>query len=214
MLMSIEIGRDNFPGGSVKANVFLCPLGAGAAKECHLWMVGTNKVPPGTGAGIQKVGAPQVVPAGVGLSADIVGKWTTQVYDLPPGTLLKVNLTRSQNGNHRSANMLLRLREGAPLQRINVDTTPNAKASKNRLVYEGRFDILTPDQAQAAGYVIPTAFAPTYNTSRWASYGFVRVETLAPETISQPVVRTKRVINSQGDTVEVQTAAKKRQLDL
>ncbi|QSY98671.1 hypothetical protein J2J97_31875 (plasmid) [Rhizobium bangladeshense] len=220
MLLQTVIGNENWPSGQTKLHIFVCPTRRFPlrGKEEQLWAVAREGLvrTDANMPSVQQTGSPRIMSAGIGLQAEIVGKWTSSVYELPDDVLLKVSLTRSTVNpqGQRAASILLRTRTGAALRRIEVTTLQNPKSSTDRLTIEGMYDIVDLSHAAEMGYEPPKMYLPTYLQSRWAQMPYLRVIEMAPERISAPRVIRQRVRNSEGQSVEVVTTHRRRALDL
>lgn len=214
MLLQTVIGNENWPSGQTKLHLFVCPTRQWNlidGKEAHLWMLPRRQ---GDGVPvISQVGSPRIISAGLGLKPEIVGKWTTAVFDMPENVLLKAHLTRSAGGNNRQVSILMRTRNAAPLNQIVVSTIPNPKSAMDRLVIEGRFDIIDVPEAAQLGYQAPRMFLPTFQRSRWAQMNCLTIIEKAPETAQVARLIRKEVTSEGGETVTVVTAHRKRALD-
>lgn len=181
-------------------------------KEVHLWQAPRSA--PGSGAPTISMVSQNTISAGLNLKAEMVGKWTQGVYEMPDDVLVKINVNRSAGGQQRQANILLKTRAGAALTRIAVDTIPHERQSLRELIIEGRFDILNLDDASVLGYVPPMMYRMSFDRERWSRHGFIHIREMAPETQAPVRVRRERVENSQGEVVEVQSSHRRRALDL
>jgi hypothetical protein len=198
--------------------MFACPTAQYAmdSKEEHLWMVPRKSEGKSAFPNVQQVGSPRVISAGSGLNPEIVGKWTTAVYDVPENVLIKVMLMRSSKmpPSQKAANILIRMRNSAAMRRITVNTIPNAKSAMDRLIVEGKFDIVDLGQAAELGFRPNQQYALTYMQSRWGNLPYLSISEMTRETATAPRVVRQRVRNSEGETVEVASAHRKRALDL
>lgn len=209
MLISTTTGFENFESGSAKSYVFVAPSQATRIqRELHLGVAARSGAD-----GISAVGAPQSIPAAPGFIEE-TGRWTTATYEVPEHTILK--LFAQRNGGFGSmrimASLFVRMRKEAAVRKIGTVLTAHPKATYSRVWLEGRFDILTLEQAMALGVVVPPSFAHTYaQTMVNRAFEFVEVsrELSAP---AQQVVST--VQNSAGETVEIRNNRKARALDL
>lgn len=215
MLIQTVIGHENWPTGSTKLHLFVCPTTAYPMdnKEEHLWMVARSGS-SGRRPAIAAVGSPRIMSAGQGLKPEIVGKWTSQVYEVCDNVLIKAMIMRSTTAGQQAANILLRTRDGAAIRRISVNTIPNAKSAMDRLILEGRFDLVDLTQAGAMGYRPPVMYMPTFQEARWRRLPYITITEIAPETVTASVVVRQHVQNMAGETVEVASTHKRRALDL
>lgn len=219
MLIQTVIGNENWSSGTTKFHMFVCPTTQFPlnGKEEHLWMVAQGaRRGMGNGPAVQVVGAPRVVPAGEGLKPEICGKWTEQVYDVPENVLLKVMVMRttSNPAGQRAANILLRMREGAALRRLTVDTIPNAKATLRRLTIEGKFDVMELAQAAELGFRPAPQYLPSFMPGRLVNMPYIAIRELTQQASAAPRVVRRVVENQNGEAVSIPVVHRPRALDL
>lgn len=215
MLLQTTIGHENWQTGSTKAHLFVCPttqFRLPTGQEVHLWMLAKSGGPGSPR--ITSVGAPVTSPAGAGLKPEIVGKWTSSVYEVPDDVLLKYMVYRSTPQGARTASIPLRTRSEAALRRIAIQTIPNPRATASHLYVEGRFDILSVEDMVALGYRPPAHYLPTFRREVWGRLPFISVGEISPEIHAAVRVVTKTVRNSEGETVAIPEARRGRALDL
>lgn len=216
MLIQTTIGTENWDIGGSKVYLFVCPTSRHplTGKEMHLFDVAKQRSSNARMPTISAVGNPAVTPAGLGMKPEIAGKWTDAVYDVPDSVLLKLMVQRSQNGNAKSINVLFSMREGAALRRIRIPTIVNRRSTRQTVTIEGRFDVLSLQEAALVGYAPPAPFVPSFLPSRWSAIPGFQVIEVSPENVARPVVRTTVVENSAGEAVSVPVVHRHRALDL
>lgn len=207
MLISTTTGFENFSAGSAKSYLFTVPTRAAPGKEQHIGVSARS------GGGINTIGMPSTVPAAPGFVEE-TGKWTSATFEVPDGQVLKLFAQRSGGfGSMRiMASMFIRTRRHAALRKIGTILTGHPKATYTRVWTEGRFDILTLEQAAELGILVPPHFAHTYaQTMTSRAFEVVEVE----REISAPAVTVVSMVqNSAGEAIEVRTNRKSRALDI
>jgi hypothetical protein len=110
------------------------------------------------------------------------------------------------------ANQFIRARSDAALRRISVVLTGSEKASFARANIEGRFDVISLAEAMTQGVLVPPSFRPSFDEGMQRRA--FEYHTLDAEVRSAAVQETRRVINKEGQQVEIQTSTRRRALDL
>lgn len=197
MLISMITGSENFQGGSSRFMVS--------------WMDSANRQVPLQSLiyrGRQEVGllsaeiqaprlhgAPVIVSAGVGMKAEMVGRWATATYVVAEAARFEVHALRKAAGEtvRSQGRALLRARADASLLRLCMPTI-RAPRSQYQIVYvEGRFDLLSD----------PAAYG-----------GIMELQTIAGELAPPVVVYERPVTSSTGQRVAVPRVRTRRALDL
>jgi hypothetical protein len=162
---------------------------------------------------LRKVGMETRAPAGPGMRREL-GEWVTASYEVPEGMILKVFASRSGGwgGMRVMANQFIRARSDAALRRISVVLTGSEKASFARANIEGRFDVISLAEAMTQGVLVPPSFRPSFDEGMQRRA--FEYHTLDAEVRSAAVQETRRVINKEGQQVEIQTSTRRRALDL
>ena len=116
----------------------------------------------------------------------------TAVFDAPESSILLVDYryTCASIGINKIIQLRLRLREGAPLNKLKL-TLPNDANAVNQYAYiDGRFDVLTEEDVKSEKLLKQTEYNPRLlDHSRWGN--LVNLEQI--ETGSKQLVRTKFV---------------------
>ena len=116
----------------------------------------------------------------------------TAVFDAPEGSILLVDYryTCASIGINKIIQLRLRLREGAPLNKLKL-TLPNDANSVHQYAYiDGRFDVLTEEDIKSEKILRPTEYNPRLlDHEKWGN--LVNLEQI--ETGSKQLVRTKFV---------------------
>lgn len=210
MLLQTLTGQETFGETSAKAFIFHVPTTAirGTGKELHLGVVAKAGIP-----GFSRVGPATTFPIAPGYLIEL-GMWTRATYDVPEGAVLKIYAQKALGFSQRRvmAAMLLRVRSTAALQRVSAILTGNTVASISRANFEGRFDILTVNEAMALGANIALSYLNTFSTQEVARAFEVQELEVA---MSAPVrVTAKAVENAAGERVVVPTARRGRIIDV
>lgn len=209
-IISCTVGRENFADRSAVVSLQFTPSRAYPGRAQGLDMMAR-----GDAAVAARMGALTTIPAGQGMRADIVGQWSTGSYDVREGAVLRLGLARREAAGsvQLSAAMLLRMRADAALVRVAVILTGHPRATMTRAIVEGRFDILSPQEAAAQlGVVTPPAYLPQFAPSL-RSRAFEVVE-LERQRAAPAVQHRETVTNSDGQEVQVTTTRRRRALDL
>lgn len=209
MLLSVTSGSENFPDvGVSKFYTFYTPCREHSGTEAHIGqrakMRQANLIPSGF---------PQGHPAAPGF-IDHYGRWTMSTYDVANGVMLKIFASMKRHGVSRATtmNQLIRVRAGAALRRINFRTLGWSKGAFAVVHVEGRFDLLTVEEATRLGVVIPESFVGTYRPMQ--PNGLLTCDVLDAETVSEPVLADRMITNTAGEAVAVPAAYRRRALDL
>lgn len=161
-LIRIVTGSETFQSGSsgllaqvVKCNGVQTPNG----KPMFI-----SDAAKGATAGITQPTRSTFLPASrVGMSE--MGNWFDGQFDVPEGVIIRLfgrRQDRSQaalragNGAAKRGVVYIRLREGAALRRLTLNTIDDNMTSNIPVVVEGRYDILSLREAGAAGVAITT----------------------------------------------------------
>lgn len=165
-------------------------------------------------SGVVKVGANTAIPAVNGHNKDC-GMWITSDYEIEDMTILKfyVCVNKGWGEVEQKANIYLRVRENAPLNKIDIGLLGTSNSNLQKLEVTGRFDIVHDiDEVKLEGVTVIPHFASLTSESR-----FNRVATnteLAPQIAPIPVIVRKEIVVEKADgTLEkktVKTEAPKR----
>lgn len=113
-------------------------------------------------------------------------------FDAPEGSILLVDYryTSATMGINKIIQLRLRIREGAPLNKLKLALPLDANATNTFAYITGRFDVLTEEDSKAEHLLRPTEYNPKLlDHERWGN--LVTLEQV--ETGSKPLVRTKFV---------------------
>lgn len=163
---------------------------------------------------IRQHGSPQYIPALNGMRPELVGQWVQSTYDVPENMLFAVRAKINQRGILADGAVLIQMRDGAPLVRINVPLSRAPKAALEVAYIEGRFDVLNAQQAGQEGaklmgqQTLIQAFVPS-RRDRVMSF-----QTLASQTVTRKETQVVTTKNSQGEVVQVAKIKRNRQLDI
>jgi hypothetical protein len=201
-------GSETMSDGFTKVYAFHVPQGGG--KEAFL--AGASKV----GGLVRAQGYPVCEGAVAGIRREIGGSWTMQAYDIAEGEVIKLSVSKRAAWNSKisSAQVLIRMRSEGAHTRITIPLL--ARAGKSRFteaVFDGRFEVITPQEAfAAAGVTVPSMFLRLFTLS--AQETCFKVSQV--EEAVKPAERIKvRVIqDNAGATVAVRERVRRRSLDL
>ena len=141
----------------------------------------------------------------------------TAVFDAPENSILLVDYryTCATLGINKIIQLRLRLREGAPLNKLKL-TLPNDANAVNQYAYiDGRFDVLTEDDIKAEKLLRPTEYNPRLlNQDKWGNLvnleqiesgskqlvrtNFVEIKTKSGNTIAMPARKARLIKLTKG----------------
>lgn len=145
---------------------------------------------------------------------DQMGHWWSVTADVPDGEVIRLVGTRkggSFGSRQDQASLIIQARAGAALRKITFRLTGDPIMARDEVTVEGRFDVLPIEEVeeQFLDLIKPWQRA-TYIESK-VSRVFKLSET-APELTPRPVVRTRTVINADGEAVSVRVRSRARKL--
>ena len=211
MLAQVTFGREVFDDSGANYGVLASRTQAFPdinPAEAQLWMMSKEGV-----HGIRRIGGLEKLPAVPGHN-ELMGKWTTGTYELPEGLLVTVygrrKLSAMVAGRHTEARVVLRVREHGPLIRLQGNLTGDSRTPASKVLFEGRVDMLTPQEAISEG-------AQITGLSRYDSPNVTALFTtteLSPELEQRVVVRQEEIKNAEGEVVRVPSAQPRRRLQV
>jgi hypothetical protein len=207
MIITATTGTETFSTGSAKSHIFVVPSRPGQ-KEVHIGIAGRQ------GGDVRLISQPSRIPCAPGYRPEM-GEWTTGSYEVAENTVLKVFAYRSAasfGAMRTQANLLLRVRSQAAFLKIGTILTGAPNACLTRAWLEGRFDILTLDQARNMGLNIPATFGGSFDEVQ-ARRAF-EIVTMDSEIATAPRIEVQQVTNTQGEEVEIRVANRRRALDI
>ena len=208
MLITSYTGKEVVSGRETSVSLLFIPSHQFAGKVEPLFARARNDV------SIREQGRAQYIPALNGMRPELVGQWIVSTHHVPENMLFAVRAKINQRGIVADGAVLLQTREGAPLVRINVALSRAPKAALEVAYIEGRFDVLTAQQAAAEGaqlmgqQTLIQAFIPSRRD------GVMSFQTLAQQTVTRKETQITTTKNSQGEIVQVAKIKRNRQLDL
>ncbi len=208
MLINATTGQETFPTGVCKVYLFFCPSAQFPGQEKNIGIVAREQAPV---SGISVHGYPERFNAANGYTADL-GKWTRANYTVHEHVILKVFASKQFDNSRRSANQYIRMRDGAALNRIIIDTLQWSSGVFQQVTLEGRFDFLSLVEASALGVKTPDQYA--HHFSRAAVNTLMRREELSPQRIAAPILTREVVTNSTGEDVVISTTRRRRALEV
>jgi hypothetical protein len=121
------------------------------------------------------------------------GKWLQAQYDVPDASLIKVFIKKKEHGNfgYHYYQLMLRMREHAALNRLEIPLIQHENASVVELAMEGRFDCIGPDDFEAWGIDVPRRWINQFVVDEFNAE-FVKLNEVEPEIspLVKPVYRT------------------------
>lgn len=160
-----------------------------------------NNVP-----GVNRIGFPGSIASLQNGRPEVCGTVFSGKYSLTPGSFLKIFVKAHRRRSFpESASLFIRMRPSAALRRITVSCPEDPKATISEFSITGRFDLVKPIEAIAAGCRIPEQFKLGYAPT--GVNRLMRFSVLSPETATRTVVRT-----ASGEEKEVIVAKRRRRL--
>lgn len=160
-----------------------------------------NNVP-----GVKRIGFPGSIASLQNGRPEVCGTVFSGKYSLDPGSYLKIFVKAHRRRSFpESASLFIRMRPSAALRRIVVSCPEDSKAVVSEFSITGRFDLVKPTEALAAGCRIPEQFKLGYSPT--VVNRLMQFSVLAPETATRTVVRT-----ASGEEKEVIVARRRRRL--
>lgn len=148
-----------------------------------------------------------------------MGKIFDCQYEVPDGLILKLFGMKTANGQgistggaRRNANIYIRTRMGAAVQRINFIRVGAEFANQGDMMVEGAFDIIGWQDALRSGVDVDRKYLSSFNEDRRP--GVFDVTTIRGEVVTQQVSREERVQDAEGQTKVVRTVEARRAIDL
>lgn len=119
------------------------------------------------------------------------GKWFNATLKHNKDLILSIRVSKYVNASCRaSCVLLLRLRKGADLIQVDVQTPPDALAAHERLpVFTGHADIISPEEAQMHGARLSQGILRNMVDPRDVSQHF-SVQVVSAGTVDKPELRT------------------------
>jgi hypothetical protein len=210
-LLKVTCGNINLRNQSGQVRVFHSPRKGGKGEK-EVFLDTAAKAGP-TIAVISRIGSPHFFSSVPGLNADIVGRATSQVFDIAEGEIIKVFVDSRNNYGKRPtrASIYLRMRAAAASRILKFKITDHASAAFNEGEVEGNFDILTLDEVEAEGVKVLPQFRQYCSEAAVARAITSNVE-LAPEVAPVPKVKKVAVDDGTGTKKEVFVAARPRRV--
>lgn len=200
-------GHETTANSSVTVGTFFMPTERYPGKEYRL------EIAAKTGNGIVRIGEQSKIPAFPGGRPE-QGVWTHASYSVPGGMLVKVFARRT--GGHgsliRTGSLILRSRAEAAYLRLDIELTRGQGCACIDATIEGRFDIVSVEDALLEGALIPPHFR-VYFQPEFVNQLFT-VRTLEPAIAAAPVKITQMVTNTEGVDVALTTTRKRRAMDI
>lgn len=205
-------GSVNLRKQSAKAHIFHTPRKGGkGGREVFLDKAATNAVTGEEGGVVQRSGRANFGESIPGTNPEIGGRIITQSFNVAEGEILKVfvNVRRAYGKLPRSASIFLRVRAKAAYRRMRFNLLEHADTVFTHAEIEGCLDILTTDEAIAAGVHIPTAYRSFSDPSNIAT---VLEEDVIIREEEEKAVRLeeKTLTDSEGNTRTIRTRKRRR----
>ena len=142
-----------------------------------------------------------------------LGQWHRANYLLPPRSILKLYGQRHAGQGHMDAKamMFIRLREEACHRHVVMPLSRGTVGAQSAAFVNGRFDVMTLDEAEACGINVAAHFRRFYEP---AAVRLFTDNIVSPEVEARPVVRRVRVRNEHGQDVTFVRTKKPRALRL
>lgn len=206
-LLHLTAGKENHRDKSAQIQAFLHVEG----KECPVF-VAPRKTDGPLHDKVTQIGTPQHRAARPGISTDIGGAWVTCNYEIADNTLIKLTVAKSLPNNRRNCMLFILMRDNAPLNRITIPLRLNRFSVIDEAVIEGRFDVLTLEQAKQRGASVIPAFERMFSDVMRNS--MMRLEQREAAVAALPPVVTVTVQNDDGTERRVSRPGRRRTLDV
>lgn len=204
MLLTAITGSETWQGWSAKVHLFHSPR-RGQGREVHIGIAARD---PANNISYAQQGTAAL--ARPGMRAEL-GQWTNSTFDVPEGEVFKLFAQRS-SGPVRQANMFLQTRGEAALQRVVVRLSTHPQAAYSAVHIQGRFDLLSWEQARDMGIVVLPQFRPHFEPS--VASRMFEVQVVEQAIRARPVVENRVVETTSGEEVIVPTRRRGRALKL
>jgi len=160
---------------------------------------------------VNRVGLPQYMQSVPGTVPEISGQTIVQYFAIAEGEILKmfVQVRLGWGKLPKTGNVLLRVRANAAHQVLKFAMIDHPDVAFHEATVEGRFDVLTVEEAEAFGVHVPKAFHSGFekhNVDRILTERIVLCEELAPAT------KFEQKTISDGETSKVVTVRKRRRV--
>jgi hypothetical protein len=196
-LISTRTANVNLPNKSVKLYIFVVPRSASVVnglKEIMLFAAAKART-----YGVTAQGRVSIEPAISGQSIDTHGSISTQDFDVPDGTILKVfymyrqNLMRSigsvSTPTTRTAARLYLVRQGAAVITDSFQLIDDSRCTHNRGFLTGPVEEITLEQAEQAQIApVPRQLRATFTQTEWFEHKLTRrvIQTATSRAIMMP----------------------------
>lgn len=169
----------------------------------------------GKPSGHLPIGQPIYEPAIAGRKPEIAGQWFVTNYNLEPDDVIKLCVSKKLTWNSliKQAHIYLRMRQQAAFRSVRIPLLAKANSSRAEAQLQGRFDILTVEEAQTEAGIIPN---PNY-IHMHAEYNrnpLFRIDELEPEERPRVRVTTSILTNEEGDGVRVLSKRRSRRVTI
>ncbi len=208
MIFTVWTGRENAQDARAQINAWAVPTRARKFKETHLGEA--SKATPITGISeVQRANSQQARRTAVNYDA---GVWFRSVYDCDDGVVIKLGIQRKQAWASMAiqANLLLHARNEAAHRRIIIPLSGHADMAFQMHEIDGRFDILTPEEAATLGITIPAFAMGAYDPVRIGRA--CTITEADPEISPRKKLRVREVITPSGEKKEIVETTRRRAL--
>lgn len=141
------------------------------------------------------------------------GTFVNNKYDIANGTVLKIFAQRQLGLMSRQfrAGVFLKVDEKAPYYQIKMDLTKSPGATFSETLVEGRFHLLTLEDAQKLGITVPPMFASMFLPNMTQS--LLKVSKIA-EGIGTMTIEEEQNVAVGDENISLRIVRKSRNLDL
>lgn len=207
-------GSVNLRKQNAKAHFFHAPRKGGkGGREVFLDKATSNAATGGQDGVIHRSGTASFADAIPGTNPEIGGRMITQSFQIAEGEIIKafINVRLSYGRLPRSASVFLRVREEAAYRRLRFNLIDHADTVFTHAEVEGNFDLITVEEAVAAGCHIPKAYLSFSDPSN--------IETVVDEDIiireekaARVIITEREVSDGDGTTRVVRTRKRRRKI--
>lgn len=200
-ILIITTGQETYEKGIVKFQGFVPKQPSLSSLAASIPIGLSSKVP---NEALVKVHEDRKQDAIEGMPETQCGAWQTRTFTAQEGLILQIFGSRRQRWNSlmASSNFFIKMRANAAHRRIILPTLRIAgKSMRNEVAVEGRFDLITLEEAERLGVPAPIPnFRPLYSSAKF-DFIFTTAE-VAGEVAARERLLVTETINAETGVVE------------
>lgn len=208
MIFTVWTGRENAQDARAQIGAWAVPTRQRKFREMHLG--DASKATPITGISeVQRSNSTKARRSAVSYDA---GVWFRSVYDVQDGVVIKLGIQRKQAwaSMQVQASLLLHARDEAAHRRIIVPLSGHEDMAFKMHEIDGRFDILTVEEAATLGITIPAFALSGFDPVRVGRA--CTITEADPEISPRKKLRVREVVNQSGEKQEIVEPIRRRGL--